>query len=40
MMEKVYLAHRSEDQREQTVSAHLNAASALCAQFSSPFGAW
>ncbi len=39
MMEKVYLAHRSEDQREQTVSAHLNAASALCAKFSSAFGA-
>ena len=38
-MEKVYLAHRSEDQREQTVSAHLNAASALCAKFSSAFGA-
>lgn len=38
-MEKVYLAHRSEDQRKQTVLEHLNATAELCARFSSAFGA-
>lgn len=34
-----YLAHRSEDQREQTVLAHLEGTAELCARFAAAFGA-
>ena len=35
----VYLAHISEDGREQTLDAHLNGTAERCAQFASAFGA-
>ena len=38
-MEETYLAHRSEDGREQTVLEHLDAAAAACARSASAFGA-
>lgn len=34
-----YLAHISEDNREQTVLEHLNATAELCSKFAAPFGA-
>ena len=36
---KKYLAHRSEDGREQTVQEHLRGTADLCAQFAAAFGA-
>lgn len=38
-MEETYLAHRSEDGREQTVLEHLDAAASACARSASAFGA-
>lgn len=35
----IYLAHRSEDQREQTILTHLRATSDMCARFAAAFGA-
>lgn len=35
----VYIAHTSEDSREQTNLEHLNATAALCEKFAEPFGA-
>jgi len=37
-MRDVYLAHRSEDDREQTVQEHLNGTAELCAGFAAAFG--
>ncbi len=39
MIEEKFLAHRSEDKREQTVQAHLNGTADLCAGFAAAFGA-
>ena len=39
MEREVFLAHRSEDQREQSISKHLNGAADLCAGFAAAFGA-
>lgn len=38
-MEKPYLAHRSEDQRQQTVLEHLTGTASLCGRFASAFHA-
>ncbi len=34
-----YIAHRSEDQRDQSVLDHLTGTAALCSRFAAPFGA-
>lgn len=39
MVKERYLAHTSEDKREQTVQEHLNGTADLCAGFASVFGA-
>lgn len=39
MVKKRYLAHRSEDEREQTILVHLNGTADLCAGFAAAFGA-
>lgn len=38
-MEEKFLAHKSEDKREQTVQEHLNGTADLCAGFAAAFGA-
>ncbi len=38
-MKKKYLAHQSEDKREQTVQEHLCGTAELCAGFAAAFGA-
>ena len=38
-MHSHWLAHKSEDGREQTIFAHLTGTAQLCAHFASPFGA-
>lgn len=39
MVKKRYLAHKSEDTREQTILEHLNRTADLCARFAAAFGA-
>lgn len=39
MAEEKFLAHRSEDQREQTIEQHLSGTASLCAGFAAAFGA-
>ena len=39
MAEEKFLAHRSEDQREQTIAQHLSGTASLCAGFAAAFGA-
>ena len=38
MVKEKFLAHKSEDKREQTVQEHLNGTAALCARFAAAFG--
>ncbi len=39
MAEEKFLAHKSEDEREQTIQQHLNGTANLCAGFAAVFGA-